>query len=170
MSTTIDLDRVGVAKPCKADWDRMTGDDRVRHCGDCKLDVFDISAMSRDEAQAFLASRAGAGRTCIRFFRRTDGRLLTRDCPVGVRAAWRRMTWAAAALLAGGFAAAAMFAPRGMGVSQVTPFKQVFEFVSATLGRPPAPMATMGEASSPTPPAPRLVEIKGDYAAPPSTK
>ena len=102
MSTTIDLDRVGVAKPCKANWNEMSGDDRVRHCGDCKLDVYDISTMSRTEAQEFLASRTGAGRTCIRFFRRADGRLLTRDCPVGVRAAWRKMSWAAAALLAGG--------------------------------------------------------------------
>jgi hypothetical protein len=170
MSTTIDLDRVGVAKPCKANWAEMTGDDRVRHCGSCDLDVYDISAMRRDEAQAFLASRAGAGRTCIRFFRRADGRLLTRDCPVGVRAAWRRMTWAAAALLAAGFAAAAMFAPRGTGVSQVTPFKQVFEFVSAAFGRPPAPMATMGEAACPPSQSPPPVEVKGDYAPPPSAR
>jgi hypothetical protein len=144
MSTTIDLDRVGVAKPCKANWDEMTGDDRVRHCGSCDLDVFDISAMRRDEAEEFLAARAGAGRTCIRFFRRADGRLLTRDCPVGVRAAWRRMTWAAAALLAGGFAAAAMFAPRGTGVPQVTPFKEVLEFVRSTFGAPPSAPPVMG--------------------------
>jgi hypothetical protein len=170
MSTTIGLDRVGVAKPCTANWDAMTGDDRVRHCGDCKLDVFDISAMSRDEAQTFLASRTGAGRTCIRFFRRADGRLLTRDCPVGVRAAWRRMTWAAAALLAGGFAAAAMFAPRGTSVSQVTPFKQVSEFVSAAFGRPPAPMPTMGEVACPPSRSSPPVEIKGDYVAPPSAR
>ena len=170
MSTTIDLDRVGVAKPCKANWNEMSGDDRVRHCGDCKLDVYDISTMSRTEAQEFLASRTGAGRTCIRFFRRADGRLLTRDCPVGVRAAWRRMTWAAAALLAGGFAAAAMFAPRGSGVSQVTPFRQVREFVRSTFGGPPAPMVTMGEAKCPTPPSPPLVEIKGDYAPPPAAR
>ena len=145
MSTTIDLDRVGVAKPCKANWDEMAGDDRVRHCGSCDLDVFDISAMRRDEAEEFLAARAGAGRTCIRFFRRADGRLLTRDCPVGVRAAWRRMTWAAAALLAGGFAAAAMFAPRGSGVSHVTPFKEVFEFVRSTFGAPPVTPPLMGK-------------------------
>ena len=174
-SSTIDLDRVGVAKPCKADWDKMTGDDRVRHCGDCKLDVYDISSMSRDEAQEFLASRAGAGRTCIRFFRRADGRLLTRDCPVGVRAAWRRVSWAAAALLAGGFAAAAMFAPRGTGIAQATPFRQVLEFVRTAVGAPAAPPpALMGEAACPAPatpaPAPAPVEFKGDYVAPPARR
>ena len=193
MSTTtnlIDLDRVQVAKPCKANWADMTGDDRVRHCGSCDLDVFDISAMGRGEAQEFLASRAGAGRTCIRFFRRADGRLLSRDCPVGVRAAWKRMSWAAAALLAGGFAAAAMFAPRGAGVWNVTPFRQVSEFVSSTFGTPsPSPMV-MGEIACPSPapqeppvevmgdfveprhvPAPpRPVEIKGEYVAPPSAR
>jgi hypothetical protein len=149
MSTTIDLDRVDVAKPCSASWDEMTGDDRVRRCESCHLDVYDISAMRREEAQEFLAARAGAERTCIRFFRRADGRLLTRDCPVGVRAAWRRMTWAAAALLAGGFAAAAMFAPRGAGVPQVTPFKEVFEFVRTTFGAPPSTPPLMGKLVSP---------------------
>ncbi len=175
MSTTttlIDLDRVQVAKPCPANWADMTGDDRVRHCGTCNLDVYDISAMRREEAQEFLASRAGAGRTCIRFFRRADGRLLSRDCPVGVRAAWKRVSWAAAALLAGGFAAAAMFAPRGSAVWSVTPFRQVDEFVSRTFGPPPAPAVTMGEAACPPTPEdpqedPPVVEVKGDFVAPP---
>lgn len=171
MSTTttnlIDLDRVQVAKPCKANWADMAGDDRVRHCGSCDLDVYDISAMSREAAQEFLASRTGAGRTCIRFFRRADGRLLSRDCPVGVRAAWKRVSWAAAALLAGGFAAAAMFAPRGAGVWNVTPFRQVSEFVSATFGTPPAPVPTMGEAVCPPAPPQQPVEVMGDFIAPP---
>lgn len=169
MSTTtspIDLDRVQVAKPCPASWADMTGDDRVRHCGSCNLDVYDISAMSSDEAQEFLASRTGAGRTCIRFFRRADGRLLSRDCPVGVRAAWRRMTWAAAALLAGGFAAAAMFAPRGSAMWQTTPLRQVHEFVNTMLGAPSPSPVTMGEMKCPSPPPPPPVEVKGDFVMP----
>ena len=169
-SNPIDLDRVGIASPCKADWNDMTGDERVRHCGSCDLDVYDLSAMRRDEAEAFLASRAGAERTCVRFFRRTDGRLLTRDCPVGVRAAWRRTTWAAAALLAGGFAAAAMFAPRGTGVSRVTPFKEVFEFVRSTFGAPPAPPPIMGKLACPPLPKSLLRNVNGEEAAPRSTK
>lgn len=170
MSTTIDLDRVGIASPCKADWDDMTGDERVRRCGSCDLDVYDLSAMRRDEAEAFLATRAGAERTCVRFFRRADGRLLTRDCPVGVRAAWRRMTWAGAGLLAAGFAAAAMFAPRGTGVSQVTPFKEVFEFVRSTFGAPPAPPPLMGKIACPPLPKGLLGDPRAEDAAPRSTK
>jgi|GEM_PF-4363670 len=45
--------------------------------------------MSREDAEAFLQARKGASRTCIRFFRRTDGTILSQDCPVGI-ALWRR--------------------------------------------------------------------------------
>src|SRR5687767_30922 len=110
-NTTSVLDGIQIAKPCSANWDEMTGDDRVRHCGACDLDVYDLSTMRRDEAETFVGTREG--RTCVRFYRRADGRVLTQDCPVGLRAAWKRVTWAAAALLAGGFAMAAMLTPRG---------------------------------------------------------
>jgi hypothetical protein len=65
--TTGLLDRVSIAKPCKADWAQMTGDDRVRRCDLCSLDVYDLSAMPRPEAEAFVAGRAAAGgRTWVR--------------------------------------------------------------------------------------------------------
>jgi hypothetical protein len=149
------LDGIRIAKPCPANWDEMTGDDRVRHCASCKLDVYDISSMKRDEAESFLAARVGKGRTCIRFYQRADGTILTQDCPVGVRAAWKKVTWAAAALVAGGFAAAAMLAPRGMnGAPQIAPLKQIYEFVQSHIVRP-APAAPMGALS-----------IKGDCVIP----
>ena len=95
MNSTISLrllDRVGVASPCHARWEEMTGDERVRHCAACNLRVHNISAMSRDDAEALL--QAGAGdRLCVRLFRRADGTILTKDCPVGlarVRAGARR--------------------------------------------------------------------------------
>jgi hypothetical protein len=166
------LDGIHIAKPCPANWDEMTGDDRVRHCGECKLDVYDISTMRRDEAESFIAARAGKGRTCIRFYQRADGTILTQDCPVGVRAAWRKVTWAAAALVAGGFAAAAMLAPRGMnGAPQVAPLKQVYEFVQSHIVRPaPAPMgaiAIKGDCviASP-PPAQGNVRVMGEASTP----
>ena len=79
----IDLDQLRIASPCTADWNRMEGDDRVRFCGDCKLHVFNLSAMTRSEAEALLQARTG--RTCVRFYRRADGTVLTSDCPVGAR-------------------------------------------------------------------------------------
>jgi hypothetical protein len=99
------LANIQVASPCTAAWDEMIGDDRVRHCGQCKLDVFNLSAMTREEAEALVAGRNG--RLCVRYFQRTDGTILLKDCTVGVARKRKRKLIAAgaAALLAGGGAA-----------------------------------------------------------------
>jgi hypothetical protein len=78
------LELIQIASPCTADWESMVGDDRARHCADCQLNVYNISEMTRDEALAFLAQREG--RTCVRMYRRADGTVITRDCPVGLAA------------------------------------------------------------------------------------
>ena len=65
-------------------WNAMYGTERVRFCSDCKLNVYNLSSMSRDEAEALLVK--SEGRLCVRFYRRADGSVLTRDCPVGWRA------------------------------------------------------------------------------------
>lgn len=83
------LDRVSVASPCSVPWQEMKGDDRVRFCGQCSKNVFNLSAMSRDEATAFVSSVEPGG-ACIRFYKRADGTMLTADCPVGVRRRRRR--------------------------------------------------------------------------------
>jgi hypothetical protein len=41
------LDRIRIASPCKVSWDEMAGDDRVRFCGHCAKDVYDLSALGR---------------------------------------------------------------------------------------------------------------------------
>jgi hypothetical protein len=104
-----------VARPCPADWGRMRGDDRVRFCEQCGLNVYNLSAMSAAEAAGLLAR--SEGRLCVRFYRRADGTLLTEDCPVGVRRWRRRVSRAAVAALTallslfGGTALAARRAP-----------------------------------------------------------
>jgi hypothetical protein len=97
------LDGVRVASPCTESWSEMSGDDRKRFCGKCEKNVYDLSAMTRDEAEAFLATHEGA---CIRFYRRFDGTVLTSDCPVGVKHRRRRRV----ALVAGAAAGAGMLA------------------------------------------------------------
>ncbi len=95
------LDQIRIASPCDVDWASMTGDERKRHCGECKLDVYDFGAMSRSEAEDVLAG--AQGRLCARFARRPDGTVVTRDCgPVRRRIArrMRRLRAAAAAALA----------------------------------------------------------------------
>lgn len=92
------LDRIDVTTPCTADWSLMTGDDRRRRCGQCRLDVYDLSAMTRREAEELLEGRAGQ-RTCVRFARRSDGTVVSADCLTVAARLRRRMHVAAAALV-----------------------------------------------------------------------
>jgi hypothetical protein len=89
------LNRLSIAKPCPASWDTMMGDDRVRHCELCKLNVYNIAALTTAEALDLVTK--AEGRVCARLYKRADGTVLTANCPVGVKAAWRRVAWAAAA-------------------------------------------------------------------------
>ena len=100
------LDNIRVASPCSADWAKMSGDDRTRHCGDCKKNVYNISELTRDEAEALIVAQEG--RLCVRYFQRADGTILLKDCVVGVRRKRRRrvIVAGAAALIAGGAAIA----------------------------------------------------------------
>lgn len=75
------LNRIKIASPCSADWNEMMGDQRKRYCGDCKLNVYNLSEMTQTEAENFVLE--AEGRVCVRFYRRADGTVLTRDCPVG---------------------------------------------------------------------------------------
>lgn len=78
------LDRVRVAAPCSASWDEMVGSDRVRFCRLCAKNVYNVSAMTLSEAEDFLGATRGDD-VCIRFYRRrSDGTVLTADCPVGI--------------------------------------------------------------------------------------
>lgn len=79
--SNIHLDNIRIASPCSADWDAMYGDERKRFCGECKLNVYNLSGMTREEAERLVTS--AEGRLCVRFWQRTDGTLLTQDCPVG---------------------------------------------------------------------------------------
>src|SRR5215213_10800265 len=90
------LDNIRIASPCRSDWNEMYGDDRTRFCGECKLNVYNLSGMNRSEAEALLMN--SEGRVCVRFFRRNDGTVLTKDCPVGWRALKKRVSTTATAI------------------------------------------------------------------------
>jgi hypothetical protein len=147
--------RIAIASPCRARWSAMAGDDKKRFCGECKKHVHNLSAMSRAEVDALLgASGADGHPPCVRFFQRSDGTVLTGDCPVGVRlaaAARRRVSaivTAGLALLLNGFGAGKA---RGMG---------------ALMGAPPPQPQQQEELQGkiappqPTPPAPTPVPGK----------
>jgi len=63
----------------------MFGNDRMRFCGQCKLNVYNLSGMSRQEAEDLVTN--AEGRLCVRFYRRIDGTIITENCPVG----WARV-------------------------------------------------------------------------------
>lgn len=98
------LSRISIAAPCSADWDAMPGTERIRNCGDCKKNVYNISDMTEKEAEAFL--RENNTSKCVTYFQRQDGTILTDDCPVGlrqIRNAWRNTRRVAALFLSGLF-------------------------------------------------------------------
>ncbi len=91
MSTTeanSSLNQIRIASPCPAAWASMSGDDRVRFCSSCSKHVYDISEMT--EKDAFELINRTEGEICGRISRRRDGTVLTKDCPVGVKAVARR--------------------------------------------------------------------------------
>ncbi len=82
------FDRLRIASACPASWEKMKGNEQVRFCAECQLNVYNLSGMTRRQAEAVV--RQTEGRLCARFYRRADGTILTRDCPVGLRALRRR--------------------------------------------------------------------------------
>ena len=96
---TSPLDHIKIAAPCSAEWDQMFSfeDKRVRFCSQCNLNVYNLSDMSRQEAEALINKTEG--RLCVRFYRRADGSILTQNCPVGLKAIKRRCAWVAQVVL-----------------------------------------------------------------------
>ncbi|HEX8773420.1 MAG TPA: hypothetical protein VF735_07405 [Pyrinomonadaceae bacterium] len=135
---TSPLDHVTVAAPCPADWDAMIGNERARFCGQCRLNVYNLSGMTKREAEALIAS--AEGRLCIRFYRRADGTILTKNCPVGLRALKRRLSRVAGAALS---AVLSFFA--GLGLHTALDEREpVFMMGKTAMRREPPVNATMG--------------------------
>lgn len=139
------LENLAIAAPCTASWDEMVGDERVRFCGDCQKNVYNLSAMPRDEAEALLAAREG--RMCVRLYKRADGTVLTSDCEVGVKRRRRRRALAGVVgggLLAAGAALSAATTRTTMGgirptTTDVRPMQGDVEMMGGPMmGTPPA--------------------------------
>ncbi len=97
------VNNIRIATPCSVDWDEMKGDDRVRFCQSCKLNVYDFSEMSSREIVDLIAEKEG-GRVCAQLYRRKDGTVITRDCPVAVmrvKKAYKRSVACVLSIVAG---------------------------------------------------------------------
>jgi len=84
------LSHVRVSAPCRADWTRMRGNERVRFCDGCSMNVYNLSNMTKKDAESLIMSTEG--RLCVRYYHRGDGTILTDNCPVGLRALKRRLS------------------------------------------------------------------------------
>jgi hypothetical protein len=148
-----------VASPCSASWDQMQGGDKVRFCADCHLHVYNLSAMTRVEAEALLQEREAL--PCVRFYQRRDGTVLTQDCPRHLEAV-RRSARPAVGVLVG--VVVGMFfllltvllavtgsEPPGNGnfsIHQIEPFQTIETWLGIA---PPPPPCIMGIPAPPKP-------------------
>ena len=80
---SIDLKNIRVAAPCEVGFENMEGDDRVRFCKSCSMNVYNIGALSSSEAVKLI--QENEERLCIRLYQRKDGTVLTDNCPIGLR-------------------------------------------------------------------------------------
>jgi hypothetical protein len=94
------LDDLLIATPCRADWNQMTGDDRMRTCAACSKRVFNISALTRVAAEALVASNRGTD-WCGRYYQRADGTIVLADCLARGSGSGARKLALATALAAG---------------------------------------------------------------------
>ncbi len=169
MNPIIPLENIRIAQPCRADWSRMTGDERARFCGSCHKNVYDISRMTREDAHNLIAEKEG--NVCVRLYRRPDGTVITSDCPVGQREVRKPMWWTLAgfvALMASGAAvwsqpaATEICAPRD--TTPLVDRARTWPLVGAIVETvSPRPMMVMG---SPVPPVMGKIQMPAPTSAP----
>jgi ankyrin repeat protein len=88
------FNRMKITAPCTADWDSMAGNDQVRFCEHCQLDVTNLSSMTRENAMQLVAR--SQGRLCVRFITTPRGRILTGAMPEKLYRIRRRVSRIAA--------------------------------------------------------------------------
>ncbi len=118
----------------------MIGSERKRYCGECKLNVYNLSGMSKAEAENLILT--AEGRLCVRFYQRADGSVITEDCPVGwakVKQRTKAYVTALASLIFTFFGA----------IGLVTAFKRIAE--PEIMGAIPVSMRTPKSTLKPTP-------------------
>ena len=71
------LDNMLLSHPCPIDWDSMKGHEYTRFCSQCSSNVYNISSLTREEAETFLDENESA---CIKFYVREDGTVKSKNC------------------------------------------------------------------------------------------
>jgi hypothetical protein len=122
------LDDIAISTPCTVSWAGMEGNERVRFCNECKLPVYNFSLLMRSEIEALLGSHPD--RLCARLYRRSDGKIMTKECPTGRMRRIRRILAMPIALLAifTGIFFCRSSPPRRSGVADATPMEHIRQF------------------------------------------
>lgn len=93
------LNNMTIPSPCVADWNSMIGNEEVRFCEHCSLDVHNLSVMTRNQAERLVAR--SKGRLCVRYHYDPAGRPLT----LPVRQQLHRINRRVSRIAAGAFTA-----------------------------------------------------------------
>ena len=141
MSKKSPLDRVQIPKPCFADWERMVGTEQIRLCTECNKHVYNLSGMTRGEAEAVIAS-APRGRLCARLTRDANGTTVTADAPPGIHLIWRRASPIANAVVS------AMLTMASPGIARGGQITTAPSSVASIIDRPDTRPDTQGAASA----------------------
>ncbi|CAN5347841.1 hypothetical protein BH11CYA1_BH11CYA1_37890 [soil metagenome] len=105
------LSQAFIDTPCESSWDKMTGNDSVRFCGQCSLDVYNVANLTDKEAEAVFAKGREQGRVCARLFRRPDGTIMTDNCPRSLRKIRDASRWLKTKIVAGFALTLSLFTP-----------------------------------------------------------
>ena len=87
-----------ISSPCPKSWDELVGDDKIRYCGQCRLNVYNLAEMPKEEVEALV--RKTEGRLCGRLYMRGDKkaahdmyqRALAGEGPIDKAAVQKRLT------------------------------------------------------------------------------
>ncbi|QQR59555.1 MAG: hypothetical protein IPG59_08730 [Candidatus Melainabacteria bacterium] len=145
------LDKVSLAKPCSQNWDEMVGDERERFCDQCSLNVYNLSSMTKGEAEEFLQLR-NDGSVCLNYAADAKGKVITDDCPRPLRPLRDRVRpvlKVASSFVAafGLFVTGALAqAPQRLAGKPCVPVKNQQEQTPMLLGSPPVPSQAEQEA------------------------
>lgn len=91
-----------ISSPCPKTWEDLAGDDRIRYCGQCRLNVYNFAIMSREEIEQVV--RKTEGRLCGQLYLRGDRTVTAKNCPsTRTRTILKRALGTAAVLLLAGF-------------------------------------------------------------------
>jgi ankyrin repeat protein len=134
------LDRIRITTPCDADWDSMVGNEQVRFCEHCHLQVNDLSAMTRFEAMRLVAR--SQGRLCVRYIQAPDGAPALPKLPQKLHRIGRRVSRIAAGAFSASLSLSTAAAQTRHEVNPTPPAEKAF--IAKTVGPLETPINLTG--------------------------